>query len=127
VTAKGGHDTITVDDLSKTDVTQVNLDLSGVPGTGVGDGTSDTVIVQGTNAADHIQVTGSGSSFTVSGLHATVSVQGSEATDGLQVDARGGNDVVSAAGLPATTVSLTLIGGDGNDVITGGDGDDRLV
>src|SRR5262249_29656594 len=35
--AKGGADTITVNDLSGTGVTQVNLDLAGTPGSGVGD------------------------------------------------------------------------------------------
>ena len=72
VDALGGADTITVNDLSGTDVTGVNLDLAGTPGSGTGDGQADTVIVNGTNGADTIQITGSGTSFTVAGLPATV-------------------------------------------------------
>ena len=47
--ALGGADTITVNDLTGTDVTQVNLDL-GV--NGAGDGSADTVIINATNGDD---------------------------------------------------------------------------
>ena len=47
--ALGGADTITVNDLTGTDVTNVNLDLASPPGSGTGDGQADTVIVNGTN------------------------------------------------------------------------------
>ena len=116
VAALGGADTLTVNDLSGTDVAQVNLDLAGTPGSGIGDGQADTVIVNGTAHADAVQITGSGTSYTVAGLPANVAVQGSEgANDQLVVNALGGNDSVTAAGLPATVVGLTVDGGDGND------------
>jgi Ca2+-binding RTX toxin-like protein len=128
VAALGGADTITVNDLSRTDVTGVNLDLASPPGSGVGDGQADTVIVNGTAHADAIQITGSGSSYTVAGLTATVAVQGSEgANDQLVVNTLGGNDSVTAAGLPAGVVGLTVDGGAGNDNITGSDGNDMLI
>ncbi len=128
VVALGGADTITVNDLSRTGVTGVNLDLAGTPGSGTGDGQADTVIVNGTAHSDTIQITGSGTSYTVAGLPATVAVQGSEgANDQLVVNALGGNDSVTAAGLPATVVGLTVDGGAGNDTITGGDGNDMLI
>jgi Ca2+-binding RTX toxin-like protein len=128
VVALGGADTLTVNDLSHTDVTGVNIDLAGTPGSGVGDGQADTVIVNGTANADTIQITGSGTSYTVAGLHTTVNVQGSEgANDQLVVNALGGNDVVNAAGLPAGVVNLTIDGGAGNDRIIGSDGADRLI
>ncbi len=63
--ARGGADTITVNDLSGTDVTQVNLDLAGVPGSGVGDGSADSVIVNGTNGNDVITVAGDASGVAV--------------------------------------------------------------
>ncbi len=126
--ALGGADTITVNDLSGTDVTGVNLDLGGTPGSGVGDGQADTVIVNGTAHADAIQISGSGTSFAVAGLQATVAVQGSDATsDQLVVNALGGNDSVTAAALPANVVGLTVDGGTGNDTITGSAGDDMLI
>jgi Ca2+-binding RTX toxin-like protein len=127
-TAKGGADTINVHDLSRTDVTQVNLDLAGTPGTGTGDGAADTVIVNGTAGADTVQIAGSGTSFAVTGLHATVSVQGSEgANDQLVVNALGGNDSITASGLAAGVVQLTVDGGAGNDRISGSAGNDMLI
>ncbi len=128
VVALGGADTITVNDLSRTGVTDVNLDLASPPGSGIGDGQADTVIVSGTAHADAVQIAGSGTSYTVAGLSATVEVQGSEgANDQLVVNTRGGNDSITAAGLPAATVELTVDGGTGNDNITGGDGNDFLI
>ena len=48
VVALGGADTLTVNDLSGTGVTDVNIDLAATPGSGIGDGQADTVIVNGT-------------------------------------------------------------------------------
>ncbi len=128
VAALGGADTLTVNDLTGTGVTGVNLDLAAPPGSGTGDGQADTVIVNGTAHADKVQITGSGTSYTVAGLPATVAVQGSEGTsDHLVVNTLGGNDSVTAAGLPATVVGLTVDGGAGNDTLTGGDGNDVLI
>jgi Ca2+-binding RTX toxin-like protein len=127
-TARGGADNITVDNLAGTGVTAVNLDLAGIPGSGVGDGQVDTVIVNGTSKADMILVTGSGTGFSVTGLSAVVTAQGSDgATDQLVVNALGGNDTVNASGLPAGVVGLTVDGGTGNDTITGSAGDDILI
>jgi Ca2+-binding RTX toxin-like protein len=126
--ALGGADTITVNDLSSTDVTQVNLDLANPAGSGTGDGQADTVIVNGTNGNDSIDVVGSGASYSVVGLSALVSVTGSEgANDALIVNAVGGNDTVSATTLPAAVVKLTVDGGAGNDILNGSQGDDILL
>jgi Ca2+-binding RTX toxin-like protein len=128
VVALGGSDTLTVNDLSNTGVTGVNIDLAGTPGSGTGDGQADTVIVNGTARPDAVQITGSGSSYTVAGLPATVAVQGSDgSTDGLVVNTLGGDDSITAAGLPASVVGLTVDAGAGNDNITGGDGNDILI
>ncbi len=62
-TARGGADTITVNDLTGTGLTQLNFDLSGVPGSGIGDGAADTVIVNGTNASNAVSVIGAGSNL----------------------------------------------------------------
>ena len=53
--ALGGADTITVNDLSGTDVQQVAIDLEASGGGG--DAAADTVIVNGTNGVDQITVT----------------------------------------------------------------------
>ncbi|HET9131792.1 MAG TPA: calcium-binding protein, partial [Terriglobia bacterium] len=121
----GGADTITVDDLSGTGATAINVDL-GANGGG-GDTAVDTVIVTGTNLADDIQIAGANSDYTVSGLAALVNVHNSEATDQLVVNARGGDDHISATALPAATVALTIDGGNGDDSILGGQGNDTLI
>ena len=128
INALGGADTITVGDLTGTGITGLNLDLSGTPGTGIGDGQADSVVLNGTSRGDNVQVAGAGASFTVSGLPTAVSVTGSEgANDHLVVNTLGGNDSVSASTLPATVVQLTVDGGAGNDSIFGGDGNDTLI
>jgi Ca2+-binding RTX toxin-like protein len=126
-TARGGADTVTIGDLSGTDVTAVNVDLAGTPGTGTPDGATDNVIVNGTGGNDTIDIVGAGTSYAVLGLPATVTVTGSEATDGLTVNALGGDDTVSAATLPAGVVSLTVDAGNGDDTILGSQGADRLI
>jgi Ca2+-binding RTX toxin-like protein len=123
--ALGGADDIVVGDLSGTDVTRIDLDLRGPEGGG--DGAADTVTVSGTNGADNIVATGSGSSASVGGLQAVVNVTSPEgANDRLTVNALGGDDVVNASGLEAGVLQLTINGGLGNDVMTGSAGGDLL-
>jgi Ca2+-binding RTX toxin-like protein len=126
--ALGGADTVTVDDLTGTDVSKVNIDLAGTPGSGTGDGQADNVIINGTNAADAVRIQGSGTSYTVAGLSALVSVTGSEgANDQLIVNTLGGDDIVDASALPAGVVKLTEDGGAGSDHLQGSDGADVLI
>ena len=68
--ALGGTDTVTVNDLSGTDVTQVNVNLFGTIGGTTGDAQADSVIVNGTNGGDIIDVVGAGTSASVVGLQA---------------------------------------------------------
>lgn len=121
----GGADIITVNDLTGTDVTKVDVDL-GVAG--VGDGQIDAVIVRGTNGNDSIEVVGSGTSYSVVGLPAILNVKNSEAAnDTLLIEAVGGNDQVTAAALPAAIVRLTVDGGVGDDNLTGSQGSDAFL
>jgi Ca2+-binding RTX toxin-like protein len=131
--ALGGADNVVVNDLSGTDVVEVNTNL-GV--NGFGDAAVDNVIVHGTNGDDVAQVAGDAAGTSVLGLAAQVNITGAEAAnDRLTVNALGGDDVVEASSLAATAIQLTadggddddvLIGGDGNDVLNGGNGDDVL-
>jgi Ca2+-binding RTX toxin-like protein len=124
----GGADTITVGDLTGTDIGRVNLDLASAPGSGTGDGQADTVILTGTNGADNVQVVGAATSFTVSGLPAFVAVSGSEgANDQLVVNTLGGDDTISASNLPVGVVGLTVDAGAGNDQVVGSQGADVLI
>jgi Ca2+-binding RTX toxin-like protein len=122
----GGADNLTVNDLSGTDLTNVQADLSGSGGGD--DGASDNVVVNATNADDVTTVTGSGPNAQVAGLSAVVSVSGaSAANDRLTINGLGGDDVIDASGVTAGSILLTLNGGDGDDVLLGGAGDDVLT
>src|SRR6516165_4875335 len=70
INALGGADSITVNDLTGTDVTRVAIDLLGTPGSGQGDGAADSVTVNGTAGDDQIKVASSGASVVVNGLAA---------------------------------------------------------
>jgi Ca2+-binding RTX toxin-like protein len=99
VTALGGADTVTVDDLSGTPVDTVAIDLGGA------DGAPDNVVVNGTAGRDNVQVTTSGSQVQVAGLAALTQITGSEAAnDALHVNTLGGKDAVTVA----TDVSTLL-------------------
>ena len=117
---------ITVNDLTGTGVKNVNIDLASPPGSGVGDGQADTVVINATSGDDVITVSNSGGLITVSGLAATVTISGAEAAnDRLVINGLGGDDVISASGL--TGILLTADGGDGDDVLIGSPGNDVLL
>src|SRR5215218_9364490 len=127
-TARGGADNIAVNDLSGTDLTDVNTDLAGVPGSGVGDAAADNVTVTATTGDDVAVVAGDATGVAVLGLAARVNLTGTEvANDRLRVNALAGNDVVDASGLAAGALLLTEDGGDGDDVLIGSAGDDTLL
>jgi Ca2+-binding RTX toxin-like protein len=123
-TARGGSDTVTVNDLTGTGVTDVNVDLGS--GTGTGDGSVDQIVVEGTDGNDVVHVAGDVSGVAVTGLAAAISILHAEPTDKLRVDGRDGDDAIEAANLTADALSLTIDGGDGDDVLVGGHGDDTI-
>jgi Ca2+-binding RTX toxin-like protein len=122
--AFGGADVITVDDLHGTDVRAVDLDL-GLDGSG--DGQDDQVTVNGSATNDTLDIRGDTSRVTVSGGQALVSIVDHEPTDRLIVDGLDGDDAISAAGLAAGAITLTLDGGAGDDTIAGGAGVETLL
>jgi hypothetical protein len=91
--AAGGADSVTVNDLSSTDVRQTNIDLGGV------DAAADSVVVNATDGNDNIAVNGAGTGVDVSGLVNAVSIRRAEPTDSLSVNTLGGNDNVAASGV----------------------------
>jgi Ca2+-binding RTX toxin-like protein len=125
--ALGGADVVIVGDLTGTGVGRVNVDLASTPGGAEGDGQVDRVLVEGTNDGDRIHVNGDASGVVVAGLQAQVAIRHQEATDALAVDGVEGNDEISAAGLPAQAIALTLAAGPGDDEIFAGQGDDTLL
>jgi Ca2+-binding RTX toxin-like protein len=63
----------------------------------------------------------------VDGLATKVAISGGEPTDQLIVHALAGDDVIDASAVGSGSLSLTLDGGDGDDVVLGGAGDDTLL
>ncbi|GMU21252.1 MAG: hypothetical protein AMXMBFR13_13450 [Phycisphaerae bacterium] len=132
----GSTDTVIVNDLTGTDLTQVNINLAGTIGGTTGDTAADTVIVNGTNGQDIIDVIGTGTSASVAGLSAEINIANTEgANDALVINALGGADAVTATTVPAGVIKLTvdggadpdvLLGSQGADVFLGGAGDDFI-
>ena len=123
--AFGGADTVVANDLSGTDVTELNASLATAGG---GDGQPDNVIVYGTNGDDVSVIAGDASGVAAFGLAARVNITGAEAAnDRLTVNMLAGDDVVDASGVAAGSIQLTLDGGEGSDVLIGGDGNDVLL
>jgi Ca2+-binding RTX toxin-like protein len=120
--AFGGADTITVHDMSGTDVSEIKIDLAAAGG---GDGQVDTIVVNATNGDDAISVSNVNGVVTVSGLAATVTISGFEETDRLVINGLPGDDVIEASGL-VTAMLFTADGGNGDDILIGSDGADVL-
>jgi Ca2+-binding RTX toxin-like protein len=124
--ALGGTDTVTVNDMSGTDLVDVEADLNAVGGGD--DGAADNVVANATNGDDVAIVAGSGPSAQVLGLAARIDVTGAIAgSDRVTVNTLAGDDVVDASGLAANSALLTANGGDGDDVLLGGAGNDTLL
>jgi Ca2+-binding RTX toxin-like protein len=103
IRALGSSDTITLNDLTGTGLTKANVDLSGFDGNP--DGSPDTVIDNGTAAADKVNVTTAGSQVLVSGLKPALTITGSEPTDTLDVNTLAGKDQVSVAAGVGTLIN----------------------
>jgi Ca2+-binding RTX toxin-like protein len=126
--ALGGADQVVVNDLSGTDVTELNVNLASTIGGTSGDGSADSVIVNGTSGDDVAVVVGDASGVAVVGFPARVNITGAEAAnDSLRVNALKGDDVVEGSGLAANAIQFTADGGEGNDILIGGAGDDVLI
>jgi hypothetical protein len=105
--ALGGADLVTINDLTGTDVSSVNVDLAGTLGGTTGDGKADRVVVNATNGNDTIDVSGGAQAVKVSGLAPTIEVRHSEAAnDRLEVNTLAGTDTVASAGLGAGAIQL---------------------
>jgi Ca2+-binding RTX toxin-like protein len=108
----GGADLLTVDDLTGTELRNVNADLSS--SVGGGDGAADQVTVNGTELADVVDVSTSGSDVLTTGLYATTRITGSEpANDTLLVQTLDGNDDVTVAPDVSSLINVLVDLGNG--------------
>jgi hypothetical protein len=102
--ALGGADAMTVNDLRGTDIQNVGIDV----GTGsTADGAIDNVTVNGTDNADHVNVTGDGGIIDVAGLAADTTIFGADVTDQLHVNTLGGNDTVDVDAGATASIGVT--------------------
>jgi Ca2+-binding RTX toxin-like protein len=126
INALGGTDTIVINSITGTDVTEVNISLAGTLGGSAGDGVADTIIVNASNADDVIDIVSNATGISIIGLSAQVNIVGFETSfDHLVINGLVGDDVIMGSGLPAG-ISFTADGGDGSDVLVGGAGNDTL-
>jgi Ca2+-binding RTX toxin-like protein len=108
LSARAGADTITVNDLAGTNLSQVNIDLAGLPQTGVGDGQPDTIIANGSAGPDHAIAGVTGSDVTLTGLGERLDVAGSDGpSDTLVINTLGAADTATVA--PAVGQLITPI------------------
>ncbi len=125
--ALGGADATVLNDLSATDVVELDVDLAAALGGSAGDGAADTVTVNGTNGDDALEIAGADGSSSVAGLAARVRIIHAEAaSDTLLVNTLAGDDSVNAAALAASAIKLALDGGPDEDELLGGAGIDAL-
>jgi Ca2+-binding RTX toxin-like protein len=125
--ALGGADTVTVNDMTGTDVKQVNIDLAASIGGSTGDGVDDTIVVNGTNGSDVITLTIENGALVINGLASKVVVEHFDFNDTIHIAGLGGDDVIDASGIGVNGPKLILDGGDGADVLIGSAGNDTLL
>ncbi|MDA0160813.1 hypothetical protein OM076_11105 [Solirubrobacter ginsenosidimutans] len=96
VRALGGADIVTINDLSGTPLDTATVNLAGFDG--AGDAAGDTVILNGTAKADHVNLTREGDKVVEFGLPTETFITGSEkANDVLRLNTLAGNDDVFVA------------------------------
>jgi len=96
VNALGGTDTVTVNDMSTTDLRRVNVDLAAALDGSTADSKADTVNVNGTKGNDSIAADANGNAVDVSGLAAFVRITHADpAKDTLVIDPVTGVDQVA--------------------------------
>jgi Ca2+-binding RTX toxin-like protein len=118
--ALGGADSVTVGNLTGTELQDAHADL------GAGDGRRDCVVLEGTAGDDQPSVL-SFAGVAVIGMPTFVAIENAEPADRLVLNGRGGDDLMSSSSLPHGAIDVTLDGGPGTDVLIGGDGDETLI
>ena len=105
--ALGGADMVVVNSLAGTSVTQVNIDLAAAGG--AGDAQPDVVTVNGTAAADTINITANAGAVDVSGLAALVHITHPEvANDNLTVNGLAGTDTITTGAGVSALIQVTI-------------------
>ena len=108
VNTLGNADTVTINDLAGTGLTDVTVDLAFDLGSDFSDGVADTVQVEGTAGVDTISAT-AGAAVDVAGLAASVRIAHTDpALDRLTIDTLAGADNVSVAAAVNGLIQVTV-------------------
>jgi len=108
VQALAGTDTVSVGDLSGTDLRLADLRLSGSGAPdGASDGALDVVSVQGTDGADHVSVGASGSTADITGLPTETRISGADSRDQLHISTGAGDDSVDVSNAAAALLEVS--------------------
>jgi Ca2+-binding RTX toxin-like protein len=126
LSASGGADDITVNDLTGTGVQQVSVDLAASVGGSAGDGQNDTVVINGTAGNDTISLSIVNGALVVNGLSSQIVIDHFDFNDTIRIAGLGDDDVIDASAIGTNGPNLILEGGDGNDVLIGGGGNDTI-
>jgi hypothetical protein len=114
--AMGGADNVVVNRLVGTDLTQLNLNLAAVGGGG--DTQPDSVVINGGDGADAIQISGDAGDLAVAVNGLTINMSGHEpANDSLTVCPLGGADTVTLntiVGITGMAMSVNLAAAPGS-------------
>ena len=109
VNALAGTDSVTINDLAGTGLTDVTVDLAFDLGSDFSDGVADTVQVEGTAGVDTIAATANGGAVDVDGLAASVRIAHTDpALDRLTIDTLAGADNVSVAAAVNGLIQVTV-------------------
>jgi hypothetical protein len=103
-----GGDSVSVGDLSGTDVVNFTPDFSDPRDPTRANNSDDQLTVAGTAGDDHVSVSNLGPSITVSGLTPVVTPVQLDSRDVLRIDTLGGNDTVDSSGLQRGLVQLQV-------------------
>jgi Ca2+-binding RTX toxin-like protein len=134
--ALGGADNTVLNDVSQTDLEELDIDLAAAIGGTAGDLAADTVTLFGSESSsdderrsgDEVTIVGADGNVSVEGLSAFVRIAHAEpALDLLSVNTLGGDDEVDASALAASAIKLALDGGEDDDELRGGFGNDSLA
>jgi Ca2+-binding RTX toxin-like protein len=106
--ALGGADILTVNDLTATDLTRVNVNLASTLGGSLGDAAVDLITLNGTPAGDGFSITANAGAVEVSGLAALVRITTPEvANDDLVINGLGGTDIFFTGAGVTSLIGLT--------------------
>jgi Ca2+-binding RTX toxin-like protein len=126
--ALGGTDTITINDMTGTAVSEINIDLAGTLGGTAGDGLNDTVVINATSGDDVITLSiDANGALVIDGLASQIVIEHFEPTDTIHINGLGGDDVIDASAIGVNGPNLVFDGGDGADILLGGAGNDTLI